>query len=84
MSASLRRVACAVRPVRVFLVYTGLRFGEASALWVGSLDLARGRVVVDRALVELWGTISRGHAPRRTEAELCRSACVLREAQPAD
>jgi integrase len=43
-----------------FLAYTGLRFGEASGLRVGSVDLARGRVVVERALVELRGTISEG------------------------
>jgi integrase len=42
------------------LAYTGLRFGEVSALQVGSVDLGRSRVVVDRALVELRGTISEG------------------------
>jgi integrase len=44
----------------VFLAYTGLRFGEASALRVGSVDLDRGRVVVDRALVEVRGTVTEG------------------------
>jgi len=43
-----------------FLAYTGLRFGEASALRVGSVDLTRGRVVVDRALVEVRGTVTEG------------------------
>ena len=44
----------------VLLAYTGLRFGEASALRVASVDLARGRLVVDRALTELGGRISEG------------------------
>ena len=43
-----------------FLSYTGLRFGEVSALRVGGVDLTRGRVVIDRALVELRGTITEG------------------------
>ena len=45
--------------------YTGLRFGEVSALRVRSVDLARGRVVVDRALVELRGRISEGTKTHR-------------------
>lgn len=44
----------------VVLAYTGLRFGEASALRVASVDLARARLVVDRALTELRGKISEG------------------------
>ena len=43
-----------------FLAYTGLRFGEVSALRVSSVDLVRGRVTVDRALTELHGRISEG------------------------
>ena len=43
-----------------FLAYTGLRFGEASALRVGSVDLGRGRVIVHRALVEVRGRVTEG------------------------
>jgi integrase len=42
----------------LFLAYTGLRFGEAAALRVSSVDLVRGRVRVERGLTELHGEIS--------------------------
>lgn len=43
-----------------FLAYTGLRFGEVTALRVSDVNLARGRVTVDRALTEVRGRISEG------------------------
>lgn len=38
-----------------FLAYTGLRFGEAAALRVRDVDLARRRIRVERSVVEVGG-----------------------------
>ena len=43
-----------------FLAYTGLRWGEMSALRVGSLDLLRRRLRVSRAFVEVRGQLVEG------------------------
>lgn len=38
------------------LAYTGMRWGELSGLQVGDVDLVRGRLIVQRAVVEVGGT----------------------------
>lgn len=42
-------------PLVFFLAYTGLRWGESSALQVSDLDLLRRRVHVNRAMAEVRG-----------------------------
>jgi len=40
-----------------FLAYTGLRWGEMSALWVGDFDMLRRRVNVSRSVTEFNGLV---------------------------
>ena len=61
---TIERLADAVRPpandlVR-FLAYTGLRWGEATALRVGDVDLRRRRMTVSRTHVEIHGRLETG------------------------
>ena len=44
-------------PLILFLAYTGLRWGEASALRIGDVDLVRRRIDVSRAVSEPAGRI---------------------------
>ena len=59
--AELRRLAEECGPYRTFVLflgYTGLRWGEATALTVGDIDLKRHRVSVDKAFTEVNGRIT--------------------------
>ncbi len=67
----LHALAEACGPYRVFVLvlgYCGLRWGEAPALRVHHLDLARGRIEVSQALAEIGGRVIVGtpksHAAR--------------------
>lgn len=56
----LHELASACGPYRVLVLtlgYCGLRWGEAAALRVHNLDLARGRIEVTQAVVEVNGRI---------------------------
>jgi len=55
------------RTMVLFLAYTGLRWGEATALHVSDVDLARRRVDVHQNAVEVSGTIHVG-TPKTGEA----------------
>lgn len=44
----------------VTLAYTGLRWGEATALTVGDIDFSRRRISVDKAVVDLGGQLITG------------------------
>lgn len=56
------------RPLIYLLAYTGLRWGEATALRVGDVDMLRRRVQVSRSVAEVSGTLIYGttktHASR--------------------
>jgi integrase len=46
------------RTMILVMAYTGLRFGEASALQARDIDLLRGRLIVERAWTSLRGKLS--------------------------
>jgi integrase len=55
---------CSVhRLVVLFLAYTGLRFGEMAALWVGRLDLMRRRAVVAESVTLVRGVQTQSSVP---------------------
>jgi len=59
----LRELSAAARPWRVFVLllgYTGLRWGEATALRVCDIDLGRRRIDVRRAFSDVGGRIVLG------------------------
>lgn len=62
----LATAAGASGPLVYFLVYTGLRFGEAAALRVRDFDMLRRRVTVERSVVEVGGKMVFG-APKTHE-----------------
>ena len=61
--AQVAELAAAAEPYGLlirFLAYTGLRWGEMSALRVGSLDLLRRRMRIKSAFVEVRGKLVEG------------------------
>ena len=48
------------RTLVAMLAYTGVRFGEAAALRVNSLNLAKRRIMVSRAVAEVGGKLVEG------------------------
>jgi integrase len=65
---SLADAAAEYRPLILTLAYCGLRFGEAAAIRVRSVDLLRGRIRVSQSVSEIngqmvWGT-PKSHAAR--------------------
>ena len=53
-----KQLSAAARPWRVFVLllgYTGLRWGEATALRVRDIDLGRRRIDVRRAFSDVGG-----------------------------
>jgi integrase len=41
----------------LFLGWSGLRFGEAAALWVGKVDTGRRRIRVEESVTEVGGRL---------------------------
>jgi site-specific recombinase XerD len=79
----LHELAAATGPWRVFVLllgYTGLRWGEATALRVRDIDLGRRRIDVRRAFADAGGHIVVGtpksHQSRTVPIELTRVSCA--------
>ena len=60
------------RPLVLLLAYTGLRWGEAVALRIGSIELDRGRVIVRSNATNVRGKIIEGRANRPAVADGAR------------
>jgi integrase len=66
-----------------FLAYTGLRWGEMSALRVGSLDLMRRRMRIKSAFVEVKGKLVEG-TPKTHQVRIVPLARFLIDELAAD
>lgn len=68
LNALANHVHQSARDLVLFLAYTGMRWGEATALRIGDVDLGRLRINVVRTHIEIGGRLETGTPPKNHKA----------------
>lgn len=79
---ALARASGEYRPLVLLLGYGGLRWGEATALRVGDLDISRRRLRVERAFSDVGGRLILGETKTHRGREVALPGFVVGELLP--